>query len=85
MWEKVAEGVYCFEDVDGMPLAVATTLDDGTPLKVAAHGGPPVAGCSAWTDLRAMLHLSARTLFRIIAVWWSEIRMGMCRPAALMR
>jgi hypothetical protein len=33
MWRKVAEGVYCIEDADGMPLALATTLDDGTPLK----------------------------------------------------
>jgi hypothetical protein len=27
--------VYCIEDADGMPLAVATTLDDGTPLMAA--------------------------------------------------
>jgi hypothetical protein len=33
MWRKVADGVYCIEDADGMPLALATTLDDGTPLK----------------------------------------------------
>ena len=35
MWRKVADSVYCIEDADGAPLALATTLDDGTPLKAA--------------------------------------------------
>ena len=35
MWRKVADGVWCIEDVDGLPMALATTLDDGTSLKVA--------------------------------------------------
>jgi hypothetical protein len=33
MWRKVADGVYCIEDADGMPLALATALEDGTPLE----------------------------------------------------
>jgi hypothetical protein len=32
---KVADGVYWIEDADGMPLALVTTLEDGTPLKAA--------------------------------------------------
>jgi hypothetical protein len=35
MWRKVANGVYWIEDVDGLPVALATTLGDGTPLRVA--------------------------------------------------
>jgi hypothetical protein len=35
VWHKVAAGVYWIEDADGLPLALATTTDDGTPLKVA--------------------------------------------------
>jgi hypothetical protein len=35
MWHKVAAGVYWIEDADGLPLALATSTDDGTPLKVA--------------------------------------------------
>jgi hypothetical protein len=27
--------VYWIEDADGLPLVLATTTDDGTPLKVA--------------------------------------------------
>lgn len=35
MLRKVAEGIYLAEDADGLPAALVTTLDDGTPLKVA--------------------------------------------------
>lgn len=35
MWQKIAHSVWCIEDADGLPMALATTLDDGTPLKVA--------------------------------------------------
>ena len=35
MWQKVADGVYAIMDADGLPAGLATTLDDGTPLKVA--------------------------------------------------
>jgi hypothetical protein len=35
MWQKVADGVWAVEGADGLPTALATTLDDGTPLKVA--------------------------------------------------
>lgn len=35
MWRKVADGVWCIEDADDLPMALATTLDDGTPLRVA--------------------------------------------------
>jgi hypothetical protein len=35
MWRKVADGVWCTEDADGMPAALATSLDDGTPLRIA--------------------------------------------------
>jgi hypothetical protein len=48
MWRKVADGVYCIEDADGMPLALATTLDDGTPLKAAEP---------LWAASRRMLDL----------------------------
>jgi hypothetical protein len=48
MWRKVADGVYCIEDADGMPLALATTLDDGTPVK----GAEPW-----WAASRRMLDL----------------------------
>lgn len=37
MWQKVAHGVWCIEDDDGLPMALATTRDDGTPLKVAVQ------------------------------------------------
>lgn len=35
MLRKVAEGVWWIEDADGMPIALVTALDDGTPLAVA--------------------------------------------------
>jgi hypothetical protein len=35
MWHKVADGVYCIEDSNGLPMAVATALEDGTPLRIA--------------------------------------------------
>jgi hypothetical protein len=35
MWHKVAAGLYWIEDADGLPLALASAMDDGTPLKVA--------------------------------------------------
>jgi hypothetical protein len=35
MLRKVAGGVYWIADANGLPLALATALDDGTPLKVA--------------------------------------------------
>jgi hypothetical protein len=30
---KVADGLYWVEDADGLPAALVTALDDGTPLK----------------------------------------------------
>jgi hypothetical protein len=48
MWWKVIDGVYWIEDADGMPLALATTLDDGTPLKAAEPW---------WAASRTMLDL----------------------------
>lgn len=35
MWHKVTGGIYWIEGPDGIPVGLATTLDDGTPLKVA--------------------------------------------------
>lgn len=35
MWHKVADGVYAIEGLDGLPIALMTTLDDGMPLRVA--------------------------------------------------
>ena len=35
MWHKVADGVYAIEGPDGLPIALMTTLGDGTPLRVA--------------------------------------------------
>jgi hypothetical protein len=35
MWQKVAAGVYWMEDADGLPLALASAMDDGTSLAVA--------------------------------------------------
>ncbi|MGH3278505.1 MAG: hypothetical protein ACRDNW_05135 [Trebonia sp.] len=45
MWHKVADGVYCIEDADGLPAALVMALDDGTPLKAAETWWQPVAGC----------------------------------------
>jgi len=46
MLRKVADGVYWTEDADGLPAALVTTLDDGTPLKVAEQW---------WTASRTMM------------------------------
>lgn len=35
MMRKVADGLFWTEDADGLPAALVTALDDGTPLKVA--------------------------------------------------
>jgi hypothetical protein len=35
MLRKVADGVYWTEDADGLPAALVTALEDGTPLRVA--------------------------------------------------
>lgn len=35
MWHKVADGVYAIEGPDGLPIALATSLEDGTSLRVA--------------------------------------------------
>jgi hypothetical protein len=35
MLRKVAGGVWWIEDADGLPAALVTTLDDGTPLSAA--------------------------------------------------
>ena len=35
MLRKVADGVWCIEDADGMPAALVTAMEDGTPLVVA--------------------------------------------------
>lgn len=37
VWHKVADGVYWIEDAGGLPLALASTMDDGTPLRVAGE------------------------------------------------
>ena len=44
---KAADGVYWTEDADGLPAALVTTLDDGTPLKVAEQWW--------WTASRTMM------------------------------
>jgi hypothetical protein len=46
MLRKVADGVYWIEDADGLPSALVTTLDNGTPLKVAEQW---------WTASRTMM------------------------------
>jgi hypothetical protein len=73
MWQKVADGVYCIEDADGMPLALATTLDDGMPLRVAEQW---------WSASRRMLGLDWALERRFVSLptWWSGARAGMCRP-----
>jgi hypothetical protein len=35
MLRKVADGVWYIEDADGLPAALVTTLQDGTPLGLA--------------------------------------------------
>jgi hypothetical protein len=39
-----------------MPLALATTLDDGTPLKAAEPWWAPAAGCWTWTGPNRRSH-----------------------------
>jgi hypothetical protein len=47
---KVADGVYWIEGSDGLPVGLATTLDDGTPLKVAEQWWEASRSLAEWTS-----------------------------------
>jgi hypothetical protein len=48
MLRKVVDGLYWIEGSDGLPIALATTLDDGTPLKVAEEWWSTVRRLTEW-------------------------------------
>lgn len=48
MLRKVANGVYWIEGPDGLPVGLTTTLDDGTPLKVAEQWWSATGRLAEW-------------------------------------
>lgn len=53
IWQRVAGGVWCVEDVDGLPVALVTRLDDGPSLAVAEQWWSYLEGLIEWASCDA--------------------------------